>query len=452
MIDRPIRLDKRTSASGELVAARYILAHSHTTRVERFLLVTSIVFLPLESFFPTVAGMSLSFLLFAVLAAYVVANRPRILGETWCHSVFIAAYAFIGVSAMLEFSSPLSAYDQHIRFAQMIGGALCVAVLCRDRSALTVVVYAYIVMALWASVVLFSTGYGTLQGTTAEDFGEATALREEAFSQATMVTDLNGFAIFCTQGAIVSFALSLSGWLKHLRILLLGISAFCLVASFLPMSRSSAVISLVSFAIILYAHGAKHGKALILVLVLGLGVYAVVPDAVWSRMVYSSERRADGKMEARASLYDTALNRLPEYIAAGVGAGNFQRKWGLEKGFARHKSGSVIAQPAHNSPVQIMINWGILGLGMFLLIVWCVYRSVPLHCGRDGLSLALLGIMVSSGLTLLVTHGFYAKELSFALGMLVGSRRWIWPNGVVSAVEVNQGPSPHSTGLVPTKQ
>jgi O-antigen ligase len=209
------------------------------------------------------------------------------------------------------------------------------------------------------------------------------------------------------------------------------------------MSRGAAVVNLVSFAVILYAHGIRHGKTLILASILGMGIYAVVPDAVWSRMVYSTEMRGN-KMEARASLYDAALNRLPEYIVSGVGAGNFFQKWGLEKGFARHQGdGALIAQPSHNTLLQITINWGILGLGMFLLIVWCVYRSVPLHCGRVELSLALLGIMVAVGLVLLQTHLFYGKQLSFAVGMLVGSRRWIWPTGVASAVEVNQGPSPH---------
>jgi hypothetical protein len=402
------------------------------------------VTLPLESYFPAVAGMSFSFLIFAVLVTYTIVNRPRILGEMWGHPVFISAYAFIGVSALLEFSSQLSTYDHLIRFAQMIAGAVCVAVLCRDRSALTVGLYAYIVTALWVSVVLFSTGYETLQGMAAEDFNEASKLRSQAYRDKPVgEANINGLAVLCGQGAIVSFALSLSERLKHLRILLLGISAFCLIGSFLPMSRGAAAISLASFAIILYAHGVKHGKALILVSVLGVGVYAVIPDAVWSRMTYSTEVGNSGKQEARARLYTAALNRLPEYIVAGVGAGNFLKNWGFQKGFAGLQDGALIVRPAHNSLIQITINWGILGLVMFLGIVWCAYRSVPLHCGRDGLSLALLGIIVSTGLHLLHTHGFYAKEFSFALGMLVGSRRWIWPTGVASAVEVNQRPSPH---------
>ncbi len=423
-----------------------------TTLVERFLLVTSIILVPMQNYYPALAGASIMFLVYGVLAAYILVNRQRSLGEVWCHPVFIAAYAFIGVVTLLEFSSPLSGYEEIIRAAQMIGGAVCVAALCRDRASLAACLYGYIATSLWVSVVLFATGYDALQGMKADDFSEATHAREQAFENKPIQgANINQLAFVCSQGGLVAFALSLSNRFKHLRIPLMGIAGFCLTGAFLAMSRGTVVNSLVSIAIILYAHGFKHGKALILVSVLGMGVYAVVPDAVWSRMSYSTDRKND-KMEARASLYDAAINRLPEYIVTGIGAGNFHKKWGFEKGFARHLSIGLTAQPAHNAPLQLTINWGILGLGMFLLIVWCVYRSVPLHCGRDALSLAMLGIMVSVGLLLLYTHCFWSKDFSFALGLLVGSRRWIWPTGVASAIEVSQGPSPYSAGPVLTKQ
>lgn len=435
MINRPIRLHQRMLASGEPAADRYSLTQSRTTQAERFLLLIAIVILPLQDYFPALAGMSVMFLVYAALAAYVIMNRQRTLGEILCHPCFVAAYIFIGVSALLEFSSPLSRYEEIIRFAQMIGGAVCVAVLCRDRSALAVGLYGYIVTALWVSIVLYLTSYGALQGMQADDFHQASKVRAQAFGDKPMGANINGLAMWCTQGAIVAFALSLSHRFKHLRILLVGIATFCLIASFLPMSRGAAVSSLVSFAVILYAHGVRQGKALILVSFLGIGIYAVVPDAVWSRMVYSTEVGEGGKMEARASLYTTALNRLPEYIVAGVGAGNFDQKWGLEKGFARHRGDGVVAQGVHNALLQITIYWGVLGLLMFLWIIWCIYRSIPLRCGRDELSLALLGIIVSLGLFLLQTHGFYAKQFTLGVGLLVGARQWIFTRGMVSAVE-----------------
>lgn len=278
MIDRPISLCQRTPASAA-TEVPHIVPQSGTTPVERFLLLVAMTTLPLEKHLPTVAGMSLSFLIFAVLAAYIIVNRPRALGEIWYHPVFIAAYAFVGVAFLLEFSSPLSRYDEIIRFAQMIGGAVCVAALCRDRSGLAVGLYGYIGAALWVSILLYLTSYGMLteMGTTSS-FQQASNLRSQLDTGIT--ANKNALAFVCTQGAIVAFALSLSDRFRHFRILLLGMGIFCLVAAFLPMSRGAAVISSVSVATILYAHGIKHGKALILASILGIGIYILVPDAV----------------------------------------------------------------------------------------------------------------------------------------------------------------------------
>lgn len=446
MIDRPIRLDQRTQASGAPTAVQWILPQPRTTRAEQFLLFISVVMLPLQDYYPAVAGMSIMFIIYGALAAYVVVNRTRNLGAIWCHPVFIAAYAFIGVSALLEFSSPLSRFEDIIRFAQMIGGALCIAVLCRDRSALAACLYGYVATALWVSVVFYSTGYGALQEVQAEDFSQASDVRYQTFGGKSLGANMNAMGSLCAQGAIVAFALSLSDILKYRRNLLLGIAGFCLIAAFLPMSRGTIMVSTVSVATVLYAHGTKQGRAFIFASILGMGLYILVPDAVWSRMVFSTEVRAGGQMEGRAYVYTTALNRLPEYVVSGVGAGNFFNKWGLEKGFFR--GGGVVG--AHNAFLQITIFWGVLGLFMFVWIIWCIYRSVPLYCGRDGLSLALLGILVSIGLGLMVGHGFYSKSLALGIGMLVGARQWIWRMGIVSAVEVtsSQKMRPAKTGLV----
>ncbi len=440
MIDQLIRLDQRTPASGEPAAARYILTHPQSTLVERCLLWTCIVGLPLQNYFPTVAGMSSSFLLFAALIAYVMVNRPRILGEIWHHPVLIAAYAFVVVSVLLEFSSPLPDYQQANRFLEMIVGMMCVAVLCRDRSALTACLYGYIAIALWTSVVLYLTGYEAIQGMAAEDFSQAEKVRLQAFGEKPMGANINRLAHVCAQGALVAFALCLSDKWKRLRVPLLGIVVVCLMGSLLTMSRGAGVVLLVGFSVMLAARGFRQGKVLILVSVLGIGIYAVVPDAVWSRMVFSTEVGKSGKMESRAKLYTNALNRLPEYIVAGVGAGNFSKKWAFEKGFASvrtspdGKSTEVLLHVAHNALIQLTIYWGILGLSMFLLIIWCVYRLIPLQCGRDELSLALLGILVSLGAFLLYSNDFSDKGYAFGVGMLIGARRWIWPSGIVPTV------------------
>lgn len=448
MIDRSIRLDQRAPpVSGEPAASRYIPTEARTTPVERFLLFVSIAALPLQNYFPTVVGVSSSFLLFVALAAYVIVCRLRSLDKIWCHPVFIAAYAFFVISVLLEFSSPLPEYYQCKRFAEMIGGMICVATICRDRSILTVGLFGYIATALGVSVVLYFTGYEALQGAPADSFHQAEKVRLGAYGEKPMGANLNRLAHVCAQGALVAFALCLSDKWKRLRVPLLGVVAVCIIGSFLAMSRGAAVVMLVGLVVILYAGGFRQGKALILVSILGMGVYTVVPDATWSRMEFSTEVKGSGKMESRAKLYTNAFRRLPEYIVAGVGAGNFENKWAFQNGFYSEKSapdGKSTTRSLHlphNALILLTIFWGILALLVYLLIAWCVYRSIPLQCGRDGLSLALLGIMVSLGALLLYGNDFSDKTYAIGVGMLVGARRWIWPNGIVSAVEGNRYPS-----------
>ena len=442
LINRPTRLDQSPPANEKPAVARYILQpHSRTTKVEQFLLLTSIVVLPLQDYFPAVAGMSISFLLFAALAAYVIVNRPRALGAIWYHPVFISAAAFFVVSGLLEFSSPLPKYSESVRFATMVGGMVCVAALCRDRSALTAGLYGYIAAALWVSVLLYMTSYGTLQDMGAEDFSEADTLRAQTFGDKPVGANINALAIVCVQGAIVAVGLGLSTRLKQHRIPLLGIATFCLIASFLPMSRGAVVMSLLAFAVMFYARGGRQGKALIFICVIGLALYMLVPSAVWSRMVFSTKAGESGKMESRAYIYTNALNRLPEYIVAGIGAGNFHSKWGVEKGFGKKIGGVVVALGAHNAFLQITIFWGFFGLLTFLWFIGCVYRSIPLRCGRDELSLALLGILISLGAVLMQTHNFADKSFALGVGMLIGSRQWIWPSGIVSGIEGRRPPS-----------
>jgi len=435
-VAKPAGSERLTMAEVDLKRAQQAtVSIPRSTPIERLLLFATIVVLPLQDHFPSVGGMSIMFLIFTTLGLYVIVNRPRTLGKVWYHPVFIAAYAFICVTILLESLSPISSYQDIVRFGQMIGGAVCVAALCRDRSALTAVLYGYMTAALWVSVLLYSSSYGTLQEQgELSDFNEAEKVRGETFGSMSIGASINGMAYVSAEGAVVALAVSLSEGLKHRRILLLGITGFCLVASFLPMSRGTVAVCLAAFAAILYAYGAKHVKTLIFASILGMGVYLLVPNAVWSRMVFHTGSQGD-TVDSRAQLYTAAFDHLPEYIVAGVGSGNFWHKWGFERGFGRSKHGIAFVKGVHNSLLQITICWGVLGLLMFMWIMWLVYRAIPFGCGRDWVSLALLGIVVSLGPLLMQQHNYYEKPFALGLGLVVGARQWIWPTGIVSAVE-----------------
>lgn len=428
-----IGFGQRPLSSGPPLPARNVLPCSGTTPAERFLLLATIILLPLQVHIPAVAGFSSLFLVFAVLAGYVMINRPRFLDRIWIHPVFVAAYIFLFVSGLCEFTSPLSMYDDIARSALMVGGAIVVATLCRDRLALGACLYGYIAAALWLSVVLFLTSYGTLRGVAATDFIEATQVRAQVFSDTPVKANLNALAFTCLQGGVVAFAFTLSGVSLLRRRLFFAIAIFCFVASFLTMSRGSVAIAVLSCAAILYARGIGHGRAFILAGVLCACVFLLVPDVIWSRMAFSTE--GDQGKEGRAVLYTAALEHLPEYIVTGVGAGNFWKKWGFEKGFARGSAFSYDVGGVHNSFLQVTIYWGVLGLFSFIGVIWQAYRCLPTRCGNDPLALSLLGIAVSLVLLLPFTHNFYDKMFSLGLGMLVASRYWVWLNGIVQPIK-----------------
>lgn len=392
------------------------------------LLVTGVL-LPLENHVPNIGGFSIIFAVFVLLAAYVFVNRMACLDRVWLHPVFGSAFLFILISGVLEYTSPLPMYRDLMRFALAICGGVMISCLCRDRAALRAGLTGYLGASLWLSLLLFLTSYGTLSMSAAGDFQDASDLRADAFRDNPLQGNLNSMALMCSQGGVVALAFALMHGTSK-RILYFAVAGFCFLATLLTMSRGGAAITLLACGAILLACGFKHVGKLVLVVILSLGLLAALPNVIWSRMSFSTVKQ-HGKMESRAWIYSTALERLPEYIATGVGAGNFWNKWGYEKGFARGTIGRSDVTGAHNSLIQITIYWGLCGLAMFLILIWQAYIALPRQCGRDELSLALLAILVTLGAWLLQSHNFYDKSFALGLGLLVGARQWIWPSGIV---------------------
>jgi hypothetical protein len=399
---------------------------NRTTVTERLLLMVTITLLPLQDHFPSIAGFSIMYILFGLLAGYIFLNRPRALAKIYLHPVFLAAYALLIVAFLTEFSHPYSDYSHIFRIGQMIAGAIFVASLSRDRGALRAGIYGYLITGAWMSIFLFLTTYGTLQEATATDFDQASKLRAEVFESSSLRNNPNTMGFFSAQGTVVALALALTARSSRRRNLFLGLVLFCSVATFLPMSRGAIMIAIASCTSVMLAYGVKHIRTIMIVAVLGIGILIWVPDAVFSRLVFSTQSYR-GQREARASIYTAAIEHLPGYIMTGVGAGNFWESWGLYNGFAKRG----VVRGAHNSFLQVAIYWGLPGLLALIMLIYQAYRCLPRQCGKNTLSLCLQGIGVSLLLFLLVMHVLSAKQFSLGLGLLVGARSWIWPEGTI---------------------
>jgi hypothetical protein len=277
---------------------------------------------------------------------------------------------------------------------------------------------------------LFLTANATLRGATATNFSEAQKVRSEAFGEAEV--NPNGLARSSGQGAAIALALGLTARSPQRRYLFFGIALFCVVASSLSMSRGAMVGVGAACATVMYAYGMRNMKVILIATALAVGALILIPETVFSRMSFSLETPS-GKLEARGRLYKAAIDHLPEYVLTGVGAGNFQGPWGMLSAFYLG-GGRTVVHGAHNAFIQVTIFWGIVGLLVFILVVYLAYRCLPAGRGKDVFVLCLYGIGVSMLLKMMAGHGLADKEYSLVLGMLVRGQRWIWPKSIIRSL------------------
>ena len=192
-------------------------------------------------------------------------------------------------------------------------------------------------------------------------------------------------AFITAQGVVVALALVVTTRARRRRYLLCGIMLFCLVATFLPMSRTGVAIVIVSCAAVMFTSRVKLAKTILAGGLIVATVMVLVPESVWSRMTFSTQAPEGVGGDSRAKLYTRVVETFPEYAITGVGAGNFWRSWAFARGYIGG---------AHNVFAQVTINWGLVGCLTLLMVVCQAYRCLPKRCGNDGLALCLLGIAI----------------------------------------------------------
>jgi hypothetical protein len=396
---------------------------SGTTRTERFLLMSTIAILPLQSYLPRIMGFSVLFVLFGILGAYLVVWRPRALIRVSQHPVFGACYVLVGIGLFMEIIHESYAYYEVIRMSLMILGGIFIAALCRDQKAFLSGTYGILLASLWLSVALFLTVYGLLSSTTVGDVAEANRLRAEVFSDGFLGNDLNYMSFFTAQGAIVALALALTAKSIVRRYRLLVVGGLCSVATFLPMSRGGIAILVLACGSVVYAHGIMQSRVIQAGVLLAVTVVAFTPDAAFQRFNLSAASQPRGKEDGRARVYSAVIKHFPEYAVTGVGISQFYGGWGLRTGFV--KDDGVHVSGAHNIFAQVTLLWGISALGALLAVSWLSYRCIPKGPDMDPLRLCLIGISVSVLLESFLSHVIPGKQYSIALGMIVGAFIWI---------------------------
>jgi len=388
-----------------------------TTIVERVLLGLVAASLPFDRNFSTVAGIGPVFILFGLIAGYVVLLRSKALICASLHPIFLAGFGSVAVNALLETLHGNASYPMLFRTVAAIGGGILVASLCRDRRAVAAGMYGFASGSALLAVLLLASSYSivTSRAGFARNYVTAGEVRDKMAESVSVQGDLNALAFFDAVGAAVTFGLGLTTRRRIWSIVLFATAATCAVAAFIPMSRGGVGILGLSMLFVLKERGKKGIATFALLLLLGGVVLAVAPRAVFSRMGHF--------VSARDRVYSAAVQSLPEYAVTGVGVGNYWAGWAASRGI-RSMYGDV---GAHNSFLQVWIYWGFLGLFGFLGVVLMMWRYSPAASSDDGLRISVRVLAFALLAYLMVAHTFYDKHFAFGMGLIAGGSRWVWP-------------------------
>lgn len=398
-----------------------------TNSFERLLLLLTIAVTPILDTLPSLGEFSIAWIWFTAIGGYVLLERSRALQRAWQQRIFLVAYCFIAAGVVMEMLHPNPDFRDLIRFVQTIGGAVIISALCRDRRAMQAGLYGFLLLACLLTAVLLVTSYGDLRAADVEGFEEASQLRGSVYRREgveDLLKDLNRVSFLCGLGALV--ALGLAAKSPRNNLIWFGVAIFCLLGTFLPLSRSGILIVGLAGLAILFARRGKGVEALFAVIVIAACLYAIAPTAVFERFrTYDSQ---PGKVDLRQKIFEGILRSLPEFYLSGVGTNDYWNGWAVQKGIATRANKPL---GAHNSMFQVWIYWGLPGLLTFVALLWAAYRCLPRGCGRDVLALCLLGLALAMVIRLSFTHAFYVKDFTAVAGLLAAARLWIWPSGAV---------------------
>ncbi len=393
--------------------------------IDRSLLFGFIVLIPLQGYFPTIGGATVAFLFMAMMIIYLLVRRPIALAKTLRHPICLAGFLFAGVSFLMELLHGSHSYKTVLSTALMIVGAAVVAALCRDRRAFRYALYGFMMASFIVGLVLIMTAYGKLDAVEVQSFDEASFARANVYRKAPLGADINTLAFHAGQGVIAALVLGLTTRSFFQRFLAIGIGLFLAIGSFMPMSRGALVSLMVSCSAVVYLYGLFRPRVILAMGILFFGVLMLVPSTVLTRFDLTNTGNKERETESRGKAYVASVVHFPEYALVGIGETDFWSKWGRSSGFYNFETRGVTGP--HNIFLQVLLFWGLPGILSLLLIIWKAYKYYPKIPKSEPLRLLLMGICVSVILECLVVQVMSGKEFSIALGLIIGSSIWIWP-------------------------
>lgn len=247
-------------------------------------------------------------------------------------------------------------------YSQLLVAAFLISQFCSSRKRLRWMIQAYILGACVSSVDILINYY--LQRGTADERYSATGL------------NANDVGLIIALSLPFSYQLAVEtpgirSWLYRLHVVV-AITAILLTAS-----RSAMVASLVALGIVPTTGLLRRSRrAFVATLVTGAiascAVWFVVPQASWQRLGTTTAEMTEGTLDSRTTVWAAGLKVFPLHPFLGVGSGAYEDSVTPIIGYP--DSGQHFV--AHNTYLSILVECGLVGLLIVVLLVLVLARHV----------------------------------------------------------------------------
>ena len=268
-------------------------------RILLSVLVASIFF---EPYLPYIGGSSTPFWIFVLATLYTLVTRFESLEVIVSSYYFIAVIVFAFVCALMESVHPLSDYSIVTRFLFMTSGMFCISILCRNSGTVDFILYAFIISSALEGIILIQGTLDFLHPLSASGFDEASRARIQAFEGMTVRDYVDDVSILSSIGAVmamIAFYYEKKRWTKITLLFLLMLS---LAGTFLPASRTGALVVLVSLIIFFVKSKVSWKKLLVPTVIIAMAMAYIIPQVVWERigstLKISEIREADSRQKS----------------------------------------------------------------------------------------------------------------------------------------------------------
>lgn len=336
---------------------------------------------------------------------------------------FIASILFAFICVFMETLHPFATYEFISRYLNMTLGIFCIAILCRDRTAIELALFTFVLASAIQAVILINGSFQLLSSFTAFGFYDASRARIEAFQELFLRGNLNEISYFSAIGAMMGMIWVYFEKVRWRRTLLLALTIPSILGVFFPASRTGALIFFASTLIFAFKMKVKIRRWILPLGVLSLLLVFAIPDVIWVRLASIMHLSELQESDSRTKIFSAILSHIDQYGITGVGAGNYWHGWAVSAGITnRFATDTAIA--AHNAFFQLWMYWGLPALAGFIALIWIYGKALHRNISGDQLKTSLFIFVLMLPMIFLFYHSFYHKSFSIGLGMLIGSRFW----------------------------